>query len=348
MGDARPIAVLRQAVLLAQLPALPQVLPGALEVVPLAEDGADPDVHVRRAAQHMATLPGCERQSPLEDAQRLAQATLREPDVGQAERAPDHVGEVPGLLQARHAIGVPAGGRLEIPGRPAGECQERGSSSTCKVVVLADEVERPPGMGHGAGHIAEDPGLAGPVHGDRARQLAERRLVDDDHRARRLGGPIRGLVHRAEPPLGVPQPLLDSLDLAPDEERPGVRVAQHGPDPQQLVGERLEPLAQRGLLSMLARRRDGELHQVRRSVEVLARHRVADRLRPIAVLLVPRRPPADADQALGRAARRAGAPAARRQRAGGSGTTGGGRRAGPGTGCLDRAPPAWPCRPPGR
>ena len=46
----------------------------------------------------------------------------------------------------------------------------------------------------------------------------------------------------------------------------------------------------------------------------------------------------------GRAARRAGALAARRRRGGGSGTTGGGRRAGPGTGCRGRAPPAWPCR----
>ena len=285
--DARPVAVLGQAVLLAQLPGPQQLLPGALEVVPLAEDGADPDVHVRRAPQHGATLPGGERQPPLEDAQRLAQPTLREPDVGQGEPAPDDVREVTGLLQARHGRGIPAGRRLEIPARPGGECQEPGCASTRKVVVLADEVQRPPGMGRGAGHVAEDQGLAGPVHGDRARQATERRLVDDDHRARWRGSPVRGLVRRVEPPLGVPQPLLDALDLAPDEERPGVGVAQHGPDAEQLVGERLEPPPQRGLLPILASRRDRKLHQVRRPRNVPARHRVADGLGAVAVLLVP-------------------------------------------------------------
>ena len=291
------------------------------------------------------TLPGGERQSPLVDAQRLAETTLRDPDVGQGDRAPDHVREVTGLLQARHAGGVPAARGLEIPARPGGERQEPGCASAPEVVVLADEVERPPGMGHGAGHIAEDQGLSGPVHGDRARQSAERRLVDDDHRARSLGGPVHGLVRRVEPPLGVPQPLLDALDLAPDEERPGVGVAQHGPDPEQLVGERLEPAAQRGLLAMLApspgsRARPGP-PPARGPRPAIAWRIASDRSPFCSYHSLARR----CSSGRGRAARPAGAPAARRRRGGGSDTTGAGRRAGRGTGSLDRAPPAWPCRP---
>ena len=66
------------------------------------------------------------------------------------------------------------------------------------------------------------------------------------------------------------------------------------------------------------------------------------------LLLVPVARPAVQLADAGPAARPAGAPAGRRRTGGGSGTTGAGRRAGPGTGCPDRAPPAWPCRRPGR
>ena len=55
--------------------------------------------------------------------------------------------------------------------------------------------------------------------------------------------------------------------------------------------------------------------------------------------------PAGAAQGRRRAAHPAGAPAARPRRAGDSDTTGGGRQAGPGTGSLAPAPPAWPCHP---
>jgi hypothetical protein len=60
------------------------------------------------------------------------------------------------------------------------------------------------------------------------------------------------------------------------------------------------------------------------------------------------RSPAGAAQERRRAARPAGARAGHRRRAGDSGTTGGGHQAGPGTGSPAPAPPAWPCRRPGR
>ena len=129
---------------------------------------------------------------------------------------------------------------------------------------------------------------------------------------------------------------------------PAYADAQHGPDPDHLVGQRLEPAAQRGVLPALAQRRDRQLDQVGGALEVLAGQRVADRLGPVAVLLVPvARPPVQIAERR-RAARPAGALAGRRRTGGGSGTTGAGRRAGPGTGSLDRAPRAWPCRRPGR
>ncbi len=65
------------------------------------------------------------------------------------------------------AIGVPAVRRIEVPARPEREAQERGGRSTSEMVVLADEVERAAGMGHRAGHIAEEPGQSGTVDGDR-------------------------------------------------------------------------------------------------------------------------------------------------------------------------------------
>ncbi len=125
------------------------------------------------------------------------------------------------------------------------------------MIVLADEVERPPGMGHGAGHIADGQGMCRTVEGDRTRKTLEFLLVDHDHRSRR-GIRSRPLVgRRVEPPFGVPQSGLDvALDPASIEERRGIRDAQHGPGPDQLVGKRLQPPAQRGPLVVPECRRE--------------------------------------------------------------------------------------------
>ncbi len=73
------------------------------------------------------------------------------------------------------------------------EPQQHSCSPTHEVVVLIDEIEGPLGMCHGAGHIAEDQGLSGTVHRDRARQPTEPLFVHDDHVARwgvRPGGRV--------------------------------------------------------------------------------------------------------------------------------------------------------------
>ena len=83
------------------------------------------------------------------------------------------------------------------------------------MIVLTDEVERPPGMCHGSGHIAEDQGLSGTVDGDRTRKSAKSLLVHNDH-LRRWGLRSPPNTRRpVEPPFGVAQPRLNALDLAP-------------------------------------------------------------------------------------------------------------------------------------
>src|SRR5215208_4102869 len=67
----------------------------------------------------------------------------------------------------------------------------------------------------------------------------------------------------------------------------GIRNAEHGPAVEQLVGERLEPAKQRGLLSTPAHCWHCQLDQVRRSLEILGGKRVADRIGRRTIMLVP-------------------------------------------------------------
>ena len=97
-------------------------------------------------------------QCPLVGAHRLVETTLRNPYIGQGDCATDGVRDVPGPLQTRHAIGIRPVRCLEIPARPGCEPQERRCRSAPEMVVLRYEVERPPGVFHGAGHIAQQPG----------------------------------------------------------------------------------------------------------------------------------------------------------------------------------------------
>ena len=291
-----------------------------------------------------ATLQGL-----LVGAHRLAEPALR--DAGYPPARSRTRGR---RRRARPAAAPPC--IRHTPGAPASRsplAQDASPSSPAadaapEVVVLRRKLERPPGVPHGAGHVAPSQGQRGAVHLDRPREAAELLVVDDDHLRRRGLRVPRGTGRRVQPPLGVPQPGLDALELAASQQRPGIPDAEHGPDPDQLVGKRLEPATQRGLLPAPAHGRDRQLDQVRRPLEVLGGQRVADRLGRLAVLLVPRARPPVQLRNVGRAARPAGAPAARRRRGGGSDTTGGGRRAGPGTGSPAPAPPAWPCRRPGR
>ena len=84
-------------------------------------------------------------------------------------------------------------------------------------------------MPHCVEHLAPSLGQRGPVHLDHPWEAAELLAVDDDHsrRCARLSDPCPSL---AQPPLGVPQAVLDALDLAADQQRPGIPIAEHWPD----------------------------------------------------------------------------------------------------------------------
>src|SRR6266536_819991 len=166
-------------------------------------------------------------------------------------------GDVPGPLQPRHAFGIRRVRRLEVPARPGREPQEPRCPGTAEVVLLRRTIERPPGVPHGAEHIAPSQGLCGTVQLDRPREAAKFLVVDDDHLRRWGLGSLTDILRCVQPPLGVPQSGLNALELAASQQRPGKPNAEHGPDAAQLVGKRLEPATHRGLLPAPTHGRNG-------------------------------------------------------------------------------------------
>ena len=71
-------------------------------------------------------LLGRKLQCLLIGTHRLAETTLRNPDIRQGDCAPDGVRDVPGPLQMRHALGIrsgvlprdPRSSSMRVPGAP--------------------------------------------------------------------------------------------------------------------------------------------------------------------------------------------------------------------------------------
>jgi hypothetical protein len=85
------------------------------------------------------------------------------------------------------------------------------------MIVLGYQVERPPGVFHGVGHIAQRLGLSGTVHGDRTRETAKFRFIHDDHLRRWGERKLSPVCRRVQPPFRAPQSGLDALELAADQ-----------------------------------------------------------------------------------------------------------------------------------
>ena len=68
-------------------------------------------------------------------------------------------GDVAGHLLMRHAIGKHSGGLPPDPRSSSRRAPGARGRSAPKMVVLGQEVERPPGVFHGAGHIAASQGI---------------------------------------------------------------------------------------------------------------------------------------------------------------------------------------------
>ena len=83
------------------------------------------------------------------------------------------------------------------------------------MVVLRYEVEHPPGVFHGVGHIAPSQGQSGTVqwrsHPGRRRNSSSSTTTIVSRWGFRSRTPV---CRRVQPPFGVPQAVLNALDLA--------------------------------------------------------------------------------------------------------------------------------------
>ena len=111
---------------------------------------------------------------------------------------------------------------LQVPARPEREPQKprcrrpgtRWSSSAHRSSARRACLTVP-------GSIAPGQGQGGTVQLDRPREAAVLLLVGHDHLGRPGCGSLTGSCCRVQPPLGVPQPGLNSLELAAGQQRPG-------------------------------------------------------------------------------------------------------------------------------
>src|SRR5207302_9623262 len=90
-GHAPAIGVLRQPGVLPQLLTSHEVLHGRLQIVPLAVESTDADVHVRRSAQHETTLLRRKLQCLRVGAHGLTETTLRNAYIRQCDSAAESV-----------------------------------------------------------------------------------------------------------------------------------------------------------------------------------------------------------------------------------------------------------------
>src|SRR5258706_14565178 len=111
--------------------------------------------------------------------------------------------------------------------------------------------------------------MCGTVHSDSSRETAKFLFIYDDHRSRSGKRQITRVCRRVQPSFGVQQSGKRGFELAATQLRPGIANAEHWPEVNQLVGERLEPAQQHGSLSTLAHGCHCQLDQVRAARELL-------------------------------------------------------------------------------
>ena len=113
------------------------------------------------------------------------------------------------------------------------------------------------------------------------------RLVDDDH--------ARGVASRGrqrQPLLGVPQVLVDAIELAGRHQHADEADGEHRPDAHDVVRDELRPGAERRVLPAAAHGRQRQLGELGGPVDVAGRQRVPDRVGRLVVLREPRAGPA--------------------------------------------------------
>ena len=204
-----------------------------------------------------------------------------------------HVGVVPGPLQAGHGVDVQPARRVEVPARPVRESQEGGGRSAREMVVLAGEVQRAPGVRHRARDITPDQGRAGAVHRDRGRQRAERRP-----RRRRPSRPRSavGSSHRSACRSRTSTPSKSPRTMS-EPTRPTVSTGRTRNSSSGSASSQ-----RRSVASCRLRRSSGIAGSIRSAARSKSSPASAwcDRLGPLAVLLVPvARPPVQVPDPVG-------------------------------------------------
>src|SRR5437867_10351950 len=104
-----------------------------MQIVALAVESADADVHVRRSAQHRTTLLRRKLQCLLVDAHGLTEATLRNAYIRQCESAAQRVRPVAGFEKARPGSSIRFMCALEISSRPRSQAKQRRSASAPEI-----------------------------------------------------------------------------------------------------------------------------------------------------------------------------------------------------------------------
>ena len=133
------------------------------------------------------------------------------------------------LAMTRHTPRAPPRG----PRRPVREPQQCRRRCPPEVVVAPARSSARRACVDGAGHVAEHQRLPGAVHGDRGGKRRGTRP------RRRRPCPSAGPDVRGHPPplasshRSASRRRLDAVDLAGGQQRSGVPVAEHGPDPEQ-------------------------------------------------------------------------------------------------------------------
>src|SRR5215813_12412827 len=105
------------------------------------------------------------------------------------------------------------------------------------MVIAQRKLDRPLGVADSSRCIALSQSLSRAVHLDRRRETAVFLLVGDDHLRRTASGFFAMACRWLQPPLGVAQPAVDSLELAAYQQGPGKVDAEHRPGPNHFVGE---------------------------------------------------------------------------------------------------------------
>ena len=210
--DVPARAVLREARTLAQLLAVQQGSRGGRQIASLAVQLAHTDVEIARPPRDGLARRQRLPERTLVGVHRFVEAALRDPDLGQGDGAIDGVRDVPRHPHTRYAIGKRPVRSIKIPACPMRQPQQRRCRAAPKLVVLRHEIEHPPGVARGGGHVAQRLGLRGVIDGDRRRETAKLGLVRDDHLLRCESIPAR-LCRRVQPALGISQSCLRRFEL---------------------------------------------------------------------------------------------------------------------------------------